>query len=178
MSNFISGSCFMRASSLRVWLGLMLAGLFAAAQAAQPDEDYSANLLTTRFEHSGNGFLPAYQFNASVVLVRPAEAAAAGSGSGNTFQSPSATNPQQGFDHPINASWQQAYDGDRVSLQRLLRIEFKGKLGRIKLRPRSVSIEGEQIKVTFRPQSALIEGERLKVMLQPRSVSMMWSTAF
>jgi len=166
---------------LRLSLGFVLFWLVVAAQAAEFDEDFfvsELNLLTTRLVHSSADFLPLYQLSASVVLTSPSDTAPFGLGFGNVSHVPSVAKPQQETIMAENTRWQQIYDGGRVSLQHLLRVEFKGEQANITLRPRSVSIEGERFRITFRPQSALIEKERLKILFQPHSVSMLWSKAF
>jgi len=181
MSSLISGSCIIRAAMFRLGLGFVLVGLVAAAPAAEAEEDVfvlKLDLLTTQFVHSGIDLLPPYQFSASDVLIRPPDTAPIELGFGSTSNLSFVANPQPETARAINAHWQQTYDGDLVSLPRLLRFEFKGEQANITFRPRSVSIAGKQLKITFLPQSALIERDRLKVLLQPHSVSMLWSKAF
>lgn len=165
MFNLISGSCLIRAATLCIGFGLLYAGLAVAAHAAQSEEDSFASdleILTIQHTRSGADWLPPYKFGASVVLTRSPDTAPIGSGFGSAHQALAIAKPQQETIHAINAHWPQSYDSDRVSLPRLLRVEFKV----------------EQVKITFRPQSALIEGERFKVTLQPHSASMLWNTAF
>jgi len=160
-----SYSYFIQAATLRLGFGLVLAGLIAATQAAQPDEDFfvpKLNLLTTQFVHSSTGFLPPYQFSASVVLTGTPDTASTGLGFINTFQLPSVAKPQTEAVRAINANWQQTYGGDRVSLQHLLRVEFNG----------------EQGDIVFQPHSISIEEKRLKVMLKLHSLSMLWKKSF
>lgn len=166
---------------LRMGFGLVFAGLVAAAQAAQPGEDFSVSrldLLTTQFVHSGTDSLPYYRFNASVELIRSPDTTPIESAFGNSSQLPSIAKPQQETFQEINSHWHQTYDGDHFSLPRLLRVEFKVEQLNIALRPHSVSINGERFKVTFLPRSALIEEGRLKIILQPHSASMLWNKAF
>lgn len=179
MFNLIS--CFIHEAILRVGLGLVFAGLVGATQAAQLDEDLlepNLNLLTTQFVHSGEKLLPRYQFSANIVITRIPDNDSVGLGFGSKPQMSPVVKPEQETAQTTSAHWQQAYGGDRISLQRLLRFEFKGERANITLRPRSVLIEGKQLKITFRPQSALIEKERLKILLQPHSASMSWSKTF
>jgi len=181
MSSLISGSCFIKAATLRICCGLVFVGLSMAACTAQSEEASLASdldILTIQPAHSGGNFLPPYQFSASVVLARFPDTTSTELESGGAPQLFSAAKPQQETAHTINTPWPQAYDGNRVSLPRLLRVEFKGDLANITFKPRTVLIEGEQVKLTLRPQSALIEKKQLKVMLQPHSVSMLWGKAF
>ncbi len=180
MSNLISGFCFIQAAK-RCLGFIALVGLVAAAHAEEPDGYFFApryNLLTTQFVHSGADLVPSYRVSASVVLTRPADYAPTDSGLDGAFHLPPAVKPQQETALPTNSRWQQTYDGDRISLQRLLSVELKGEKVNTIFRPRSILVEGERFKVTFRSQSALIEGKRLKVMLQPHSASMQWSNSF
>lgn len=166
---------------LRLGFGLVLVWLVAAAQAAQPDEDYSVprlDLLTTLLVNPGIDFLPAYQFSASVALTRASDTAPIESGIGSPSSLPSIAKPQQETVRAINSRWHQTYDGDHISLPRLLCAEFKVEQVSIALRLHSVSIGGERLKITFLPRSALIEAERLKVILQPHSASLLWNMAF
>jgi len=163
MFSLISGS--VHAAMLRIGFGLMLVGLEGAAQAAPSDEDFfepRLNLLTTRFVHTGTDFLPPYQFSASVVLTRSPDTEPVGLGFSNASRLHSVVKSQQEAVQTANLNWQQAYAGGRISLKRLLSVEFKGELAN----------------VTFRPRSISIERERLKVMLQQNSASMSWSKAF
>lgn len=186
MSSLISGSGLIQVAVLRLGFGLVLVGLVSAIQAAEEDlggkEDFSEpvlNLSTTQFVHSGTDFLLPYQLvSASVVITHSLNTAPIELGFGSLFQLPADAEPHQKTAPPANARWQQAYGNDRVSLSRLLRIEYKGEQVNVALLPRSVSLEGKQFKVTFRAQSALIERERLKVILQPHSASMLWSKPF
>ena len=166
---------------LRLGLGVVLVGLIAATQAAGFDESFFAprfNLSTAQVDQPGTDFQPSYQLSASVVLIRSSDTAHVGLGLGSTLQLPPAAQTQPETSQPTNILRQQAYDGDNVLLQRLLRLEYKGDLVNIAFRPRSISVEGEHLKITFQPQSALIEGERLKVMLRPHSATMLWGKAF
>ena len=165
MSSLISGSRFIPAVMLRCVLGFVLVGLVATARAVQPDEDFFVpkfNLLTTRFVSSGADFLHPYQFSASVVFYRLPDTAPVGSGYDSAFQLPTVAKLQYENVRTPNTQRQQAYDGNRISLQHLLRVEFKG----------------EQGNITFRPHFVSIERERLKVLLQPHSVSMLWNKIF
>ena len=181
MPSLISGPCFIKAATLRICCGLVFVGLSMAAYTAQSEEGSLASdldILTIQPAHSGDDFLPPYQFSASVVLARLPDTTLTGLESGDAPQLFSAVKPQPETVNTVNAPRQQAYDGSRVSLPRLLRVEFKGNLANITFKPRMVLIEGEQVKITFRPQSTLIEKKQLKVMLQPHSVSMLWGKAF
>ncbi len=160
---------------LRLSFELALLGLVAAAQAAQPDEDFFSpqlNLLTTKFINSSADFLPPYQFGAGAVLTRSSDTATIGSGFGSTSQLPPIAKPQQ------EIVWHHAYDGDSISLPHLLRANFKVGSLNIALRRHSVLVEGKGFNVTFLPHAALIEKERLKIILQPHSSTMLWSKAF
>lgn len=175
MSSLISSYCFIQAAKRCIGFGIVLAGLVAVAHAEESDGYLFApryNLLTTRFAHSGTDIVPAYQVSASVVLTRPVEESVAPS------RLPAAAKPQQETALPANSLWQQTYDGDRISLQRLLSVEFKRDRVNTVFRPRSILVEGERLKITFRSQSALIEGKRLKIMLEPHAASMQWSSSF
>ena len=150
---------------LRLGIGLVLVGLVATAQAAQPDEEFFAprlNLITTRFVHSGSNFLPSYQFNASVVLIRPPDNASIGSGFGSAYPLPYISKLQQENVPAINAQWHQTYAGDSILSPRLLRVEFKV----------------EQLNIALRFNSVTIDEKQLKIVLQPHSASMLWRTSF
>jgi len=178
MSSLIS--VLIQAAALRACFGLVCAGSAVAAHAAQSGEDPFAaglDIFTIQPERSGVDWLLPSELGASVVPVRSPDAARPGFG-GGTFQFSSVVRQQQDNARAINMNGQPAYGSDRVSLPRLLRVEFKLGQVNVALRPQSVLFEGERFKVTFRPQSALIEGERFKVMLQPHSASMLWSRAF
>lgn len=164
---------------LRLALGSVLAVLVTAAQAAQPDEDFPApgvDLLTTRFVPYYSDVLPPYQLSASVVLIRPQDSAPVASRYGKRYPLLSLSKPKQ--ESVGTTYWQQIYNVDRISLPRLLRLEFKVERLDIALRPNSVSVAGKQFKVTFLSHSALIEGKQIKVMLQSRSASILWSAPF
>jgi len=166
---------------LRLGVGVILMGLAAGAQAVQQEDDFFApklNLLTTRFVHFGTDSIPIYQFSASVMSARLPVAMSNGSEFGNPSPLPVVVKPQQEVVREINLHWYQAYDGDRISLPRLLRAEFKFAQVNIALRPHSVSIDGERVKLTFRSRSALFEEGQFKLILQPHTTSMMWSKAF
>ena len=166
---------------LRFGLGLVFAGLVAAAQVAGADEDFfpsQLDLLTTRFGYSSTDFPYPYQFSASVVLARSPDATLTGSGFDSASRLPSAAKPQQETVQATNTHWQQACDSNCISFPHLLGVEFKGEQANITFRPHSVLIGGEQFKIIFRPQSALIEREQLKIMLRPHSASMSWSNVF
>lgn len=146
-------------------LGLMLAGLVATAQAAQPDEVFFAprlDLLTTQFAHSGINFLPAFQIGASVMFTRQTDALPIESSSGSTSRLFSSARLQQEIVQTTNANWQPANGSDRISLSHLFRLEFKE----------------EQVNITLRFNSALIERKQLKLILQPHSTAIVWSKAF
>ena len=180
IGGFISGSRFIQAFVLRMCFGLIIAGLAVASNTALSEEgSFTPDLaiLTIQPLHTDSNWLLPYQFSASVVLNRLPSAAPIkfGSGGASPF---SVTKPQQEILRETNLHWQQTYDEDRVSLQRLLRIEFKGERANISFRPRLVSIERDMIKISFQPQSVLIEGRQLKMMLQPHSVFIMRSKAF
>lgn len=180
MSILISGSCFIQEAK-RCLGFIAFVGLVAAAHAEESDGYHFSprvNLLTTQLVYSGADFVPSYQVNASVVLTRPVDTAPIGTGPDGPSQLPVVAKLQQETALPTNSYWQQAYDGDRISLQRLFSIEFKGKQVNTIFRPRSILVEGDRFRVTFRSQSALIEGKQLKILLQPHSASMQWSNSF
>jgi hypothetical protein len=165
----------MEAIMLCLGFGLALVGLVAAAQAAQPDEDFWApklNLLTTKFVNSSADFQYAYQFGAGAVLISPPNTATIGSGFGSASQLPPIAKLQQ------ETFWHHTYDGDSISLPRLFRVDFKVEPLNIALRPHSVLIEGKWFNVTFLPHAALIEKKQVKIILQPHSATMLWSKAF
>ena len=150
---------------LRFGLGLVFAGLVAAAQIAEADEEFFApelGLLTTRFGYSSTDFLSSYQFSASVVLTRSPDAALTGSGFDSASRLPSAAKPQQKTVQAINTRWQQVCDSNCISFSHLLGVEFKG----------------EQANITFRSHSVLIGGEQFKITFRPHSASMLWSKVF
>lgn len=149
----------------RLSLGVMLVGLIAAAQAAQPDEDYfvpKLDLLTTQFAYSGSNILPAFKFGTSVVLSRQPDVLPIEPLSGSASQLSSIARLQQEFTQVPTANNQQANAIDRISLPRILGIGFKG----------------EQVNVTVRPNSALIEGKQFKIILKPNSAFVLWGKAF
>jgi hypothetical protein len=155
--------------------GLALVGLVAAAQAAQPDEDFLApklNLLTTKFINSSADFQYAYQFGAGAALNRSPDTATIGSEFGSASRLPPIAKLQQ------ETFWHHTYDGDSISLPHLLRVDFKVEPLNIALRTHSVLVEGKWFNVTFLPHVALIEKERLKIILQPHSATLLWSKAF
>lgn len=167
MSSLISGPGFIQAVALRICFGLASIGSAVTAHAAQSEEGLFApdlEVLTLQPARSGTDWLLPYQFGASVVIARSPDTATApiGSGFGSASQSSPATRPQQVTAREINSRWPQNYDGERVSLPQLLRVEFKV----------------EQFKVSFRPQSALIEGEQFKIRLQAHSATMLWGKSF
>lgn len=140
-------------------------GWVAAAQAAQPDEDFFAprfNLITTRFAHSSADSLPAYQLSAGIVLPRQPDTTPGAPGFEGSYRLFPVAKPQPETGRTTNSHWQQAYGGNHLSLPRLLRIEFKV----------------EQLNIALRPRSLLIEGERFKIILQPHSASLLWNKAF
>lgn len=165
MSSLISDSGFIQAVTLRICVGFAFIGSAATAHAAQSEEELFATdleVLTIQPARPDADRLFPYRFGASVVLARTPDAAPVGSGFGSASQSSPAARPQQATAREINSRWPQAYDGERVSLPQLLRVEFKV----------------EQFKVSFRPQSALIEGEQFKIRLQPHSATVLWGKAF
>jgi hypothetical protein len=143
---------------LRLGLGLMFVGLIAAAEAAQPDEDYfvtKLDLITTQFVHSDTGLLPAFRVGASVVLTHQPEALTIKSGSSSASQlSPSARlQPEIIQTSSINT--------DRIALPRFLGVAFKG----------------EQVNLTVRSNSALIEVKQFQIILKPNQGFIKWSKA-
>lgn len=177
MSSLICGSCFIQTSTLRICFGL---AFVMAAHPAQSEEGSFApdlDILPIQSVRSGADWLHPYQFSASVVLTRSPGTAPIGLGFGSTPQLSFVTKPQPETVHAINGHFQQAYDGDRVSLPFPLHIEFKVEQVNIAFRPKSVLFERESLKITFRRQSALIEDKRFKIMLQPHSALMLWSKA-
>jgi len=181
MSNFSSGLYFFQATALRVYLGLAFTGLPATAHTAQSEEsDFASNLdiLTIQPISSGNYRLSPYRLNANIVLIRPQGNAPGWPGFSGTSRLSFDDKPQQETAHKTNTRWKHVYDNGRISLQHLLRVEFKGDLADVAFRPGSVLIDGKQFKVTFRRQAASVEVERFKIMLQPRSISTSWSKPF
>ncbi len=179
MYSLISDYRFIQALKLRVCSALMFVGLTVAAQAAQSEENSAASDLdiwtVQPMRTDADPLLP-YQFGASVALTRSPDAIPAGLGA----ISPSPSFPVTGLqpERVAQAYPQQANDGERVSLKRLLRVEVTVEQVSIAFRPQSVLFEREGLKVTFRPRSALIEGEQFKAMLQPHSASLLWCKAF
>lgn len=150
---------------LLLGFGILLGGLVAAAQAAQPDEDYfepRLDLLTTRFAHSGTNLLPSFQIGTSVVFTHPADALPIGSEGGDTSRMPAIIRLQQEITQATDANRQLSNIADRVSLSHFFRIEFNQ----------------EQVNVAIRPHAALIEVERFKIILQSHATSMVWSKPF
>jgi hypothetical protein len=162
MLSLISGYYVIRVAMLGVGLGFSLVWGVAGAQAVEQEDDFFATklkLLRTQFVDSRADLPRDDRFGASVVLVRPADTISLGAGSPDL---PLAAKPQQEPYGTMNASWRQAYDGDRGSLSRLLRLEFRTGPAKIALRPHSVSIRGE----------------RLNFQLKSNLVSMLWSKKF
>ena len=165
MLSVISGYYVIRVAMLSVGLGFVLVWGVAEAQAIEPEDDFFATklkLFRTQFMSSRADFLHDDRFGASVVLARPADTMPFGSGFGGSRDLPLAAEPRQESSGAINSPWRQAYDGDRGSLSRLLRLEFRTGPARIAFRPHSVSIRGE----------------RLNFQLKSNLVSMLWSKTF
>jgi len=180
IGKFISGYCFIPAAMIRMCVGLVFAGLAVASNTAHSEEGSitpDLAILTIQPVRTDSSWLLPDQFSASVVLTHLPVTTPIGFGSDGTSQF-SVTKPQQETVLATKSHWQPTYDDNRVSLLRLLRLEFKGGLANISVRPRLISIEWERLKVTFQPQSALIEEGQLKIMLQPHSVMIMRSKAF
>lgn len=177
MYSLISDYRFIQALKRRACSALMFVGLTVAAQAAQSEENSAASDLdiwTVQPMRTDADRLLPYQFGASVALTRSPDAIPAGLGA----VSPSPSFPVAGPQRVAQAYPQQANDGERVSLKRLLRVEVTVEQVSIAFRPKSVLFEREGLKVTFRPRSALIEGGQFKAMLQPHSASLLWCKAF
>lgn len=180
IGKFISGYCFIPAAMIRMCVGLVFAGLAVASNTAHSEEGSitpDLAILTIQPVLTDSSWLLPDQISASVVLTHLPVTTPIGLGSDGTSQL-SVTKPQQETVLATKSHWQPTYDDNRVSLLRLLRLEFKGGLANISVRPRLISIEWERFKVTFQPQSALIEEGQLKIMLQPHSVMIMRSKAF
>lgn len=177
MYSLISDYRFIQVLKLRICSGLMCFGLSVAAQAARSEENPAASDLDiwTIQRADAERLLP-YQFGASVALTRTPDTVPAGLGVGSSSPSFPVAGPQP--ERATQAYSQQASDGERVSLKRLMRVEVKVEQASIAFRPRSVLFEREGLKVTLRARSALIEGEQFKAMLQPHSASLLWCKAF
>lgn len=174
MSNLISGSCFIQTAALRICFGLLFVIAAHSAQSAKGSFAPDMDILSIQSVRSNADWLYPYQFSAGVALTRSPDSAPIGLVLGSPPQLASIAKPQPEAVHV----WQQAYDGDHVSLPRFLRIELEGEQVNIAFRPKSILFDGGNFKVTFRHQSALIEGKHFKVMLQPHSALMLWSKAF
>jgi hypothetical protein len=148
-------------------LGLVLIVWVVAVQAALPEEDFfvpKLNLLTIHpsVAHAGNDTLPPFQISASVVLTRSPDSAPFGAGVSSNSPFLSITKPQQESIQALNLILNQTYEGDRVSLPRNLRIEFKV----------------EQLNIAVRPNTVSIDEERFKVVLHSHAASMLWRKPF
>ena len=174
MSSLISGSCFIQTATLRICFGLLFIIAAHSAQSAKGSFAPDMDILSIQSVRPNADWLYPYQFSARVVLTRSPDSAPVGLDFGTPPQLTSVAKPQPETVHV----WQQAYDGDHVSLPRLLLIEFKGEQVNVAFRPKSILFDGGNFKVTFRHQSASIEGKQFKVMLQPHSALMLWSKAF
>ncbi len=156
----------------RLYFGLLLVGLTAAAHASeatggdvlisQPDQP------ATRFAGSGTDVLsPCKPSGNSVVLKRaaivaPTDVALGGSGFGTASGLSPVSQPKKETAAATPARWGENVGGNQIlSLVRHKRVEFTG----------------EQYKVTLRQDSALIEAGHLKVALRSGSTSMLWSKA-
>lgn len=165
MPKLIPDSCCIQAVTLRIYFGLAFVGLAVAAHQVHSEEGSfvaGLDMLTIQPVQSEADFLPPYQYSSNVVLTPSPDTAPIGSGFGSTSTLSSSAKPKQEATWTINSYWQQSHDGGRVSLPRLLHVEFNV----------------EQVKVTLRPKLALFKGERFKIMLQPHSALMLWSKAF
>lgn len=181
MSSLIPGSCFIRAALLRICFGFVFVGLAVAAHTAhsvegsfEPDFD----ILTIQLAHSDTDWMLPYRLNTTVALTRSTDTAPVVSRFSNSSRLHLVAKPEKETVFATSLHWQQNYDSYRVSLQRLLSLEFKGERANIIFQPRSVLIQVEQLKITLRSQSALIEEGQLKIMLQPHSALVSWGEKF
>lgn len=180
IGKFILDIVLFRRHMIRMCFGLVFAGLAVASNTAHSEEGSitpDLAILTIQPVRTDPSWLLPDQFSASVVLTHQPVTTPIGFGSDGTSQF-SVTKPQQETVLATKSHWQPTYDDNRISLLRLLRLEFKGGLANISVQPRLISIEGERLKVTFQPQSALIEEGQLKILLQSHSVMIMRSKAF
>ncbi len=159
---------------LRIYFGLLIVGLTAAAHAS---EENGGKVLTprpdqttTQLARSDTDFLSPYKSGEySVVLNRTAVVATAdvalgGSGTGNTSKPLSKSQPENESAPATEAARLRNYAGGNriLTLARHKRVEFNG----------------EQFKVTLRQDSAMIEAGPLTVGLRSGgATSMMWNKA-
>jgi len=156
----------------RLYFGLLLAGLSAAAHASevgvegvlisQPDQS------ATQFVGSCIEVLSPYKPSGNSVTLKRADAAAPtdvaldGSGFGAASELFQVSKPEKETAAPAPARWSENVGGNQVlSLVHHKRVKFTG----------------EQYKVTLYRDSALIETGQLKVVLRSGSTSMLWSIA-
>lgn len=148
-------------------LGIMLLGLAVVVPAAHAAIDEESSLVsrldlsTIKFEHSATDFLPPYKFSASVVLTRPADNESIGLQLVKASYLQATPEKKKESGAAAHSNWQPAAGSERVSLSRLLRLEFKG----------------EQYKLTLRPDLASMERGRLNISLRPGSASILWKQA-
>lgn len=181
MSNFISGFCFIRVAMLRMCVGLLFVGLVVAAHTVQSKEDFFApalDILTIQLARPDIDWLLPYQLNANVALPRLAHTMPVWYGFNDPSRLHLITEPEKEAVQVTSANGQQTYDSYRISLQRLLSLEFKGDQTSIAFQPSAIVIQREQVRFTFRSQSALIETDQFKVLLQPHSASVLWNKMF
>lgn len=157
---------------LRVYLGLLFAGMAAAAHASE-EKGVEALIsepgqTTTRFVRSGPDTLFRYKPGDSGVManrtavVATAGAALGGSGSGTASQSLCISQAGKENAPATDARWSRNDNGNRIlSLARHKRVEFGV----------------EEFKVTLHQDSASIEAGHVKVGLRGGTTSMWWTKA-
>ena len=141
MPDLISVSCHTGLIALRLYLGLVLAGLAVAAHAAQPEGGHLAPRLDLLAAHSTQpdaGWMPPYRFSAGVALTTSTSVAPAELWNSSASPSSSFVKPEKETLWATNNRWQVTPGSDRASLSPLLRFE-SGK-ERIEVIPRSSSI--------------------------------------
>lgn len=177
ISGITSGSCFIRAATLHLCVGVAFVGLAVMAHTAQSTEDFftpELELMTIQPVRSGAEWLLPYQLYANVALTRLTDTAPELSG----FDNKVVAEPKKAAIWPTLTGRQEPTDNDRISLRHLLRVDLKDELTNLTFSLRSVSINGDKFKVTFQSRSALIEREQLGIMLQPHSASLLWKQPF
>lgn len=136
--------------------GLMFVGLVAAEHCFARDNGLSVSrldLATIHVIHTATEFIPPYQFTASVVLTRPVYDLSVGTWTGITPNLYSNTGTRTEEGHAWNSGLKQIPESERVTLPRILKLEFKGDLLKLTLRPNVATIESSQLKLTMRPGS-------------------------
>ncbi len=138
--------------------GLMFVGLVAAqhSSASEKGHDSKLDLSKSHVMHLATEFIPPYRFTASVVLTQPDERITVGAWPGISPKRSPIDVLKEDAGHVESFDANTVVDSERVSLQRLLRLEFKGDLLKLTLRPKQASIEGDQVKLTFRHDSTWV----------------------